>query len=344
MAKINVLRKINVFIQRVKSGSFKRMFRNVRLVHEESGKLSLGIFIDMVYSMFRYGTGYLDYMTFGFVYIKGKQRRTFMTMNDNLALDKRLNDPAYKKYVHDKLVFNEWFADFLKRDYLNLKQADFKSFCAFCAGKDSFFAKRSETFGGLGVKKIRLSADTDLKALYDSLVREGFFLVEETIRQHEDMNRLCARSINTLRITTLTGPSGHPQCAYVLMRIGNGKTDVDNVTSGGMYTWVSEDGVLHFPAFCDKQAAYFDRHPASGTAFEGFRVPYYQESVALCLKAAEKLPQIRYVGWDIAITPDGPCLIEGNDLPGYDMPQNHRFHPDGCGLRPHFEKILQESI
>ena len=86
MAKINVLRKVNVFIQRVKSGSFKRMFRNVELVHQESGKSSLRIFIDMVYSMFRYGTGYLDYMTFGFVYIKGKQRRTFMTMNDNLRL------------------------------------------------------------------------------------------------------------------------------------------------------------------------------------------------------------------------------------------------------------------
>ena len=344
MAKINVLRKVNVFIQRVKSGSFKRMFRNVELVHQESGKSSLRIFIDMVYSMFRYGTGYLDYMTFGFVYIKGKQRRTFMTMNDNLALDKHLNDPEYKKYVEDKLAFNELFTEFLHRDYLNLKKADLDAFCKFCEGKESFFVKQIGTFGGLGVRKIHLDANTDLKELYESLIRDGFFLVEETIRQHEEMNRICARSINTLRITTLTGPDGKPQCAYVLMRIGNGKTDVDNVTSGGMYTWVSEDGMLHFPAFCDKQAAYFDRHPASGTAFEGFKVPYYHEAVALCLQAAAKLPQIRYVGWDVAITPDGPCLVEGNDLPGYDMPQNRRFHPDGCGLRPHFSKILQETI
>lgn len=344
MAKIKAMRKVNVFIQRVKSGSLKRMFRNVSLVHKESGKSSLRIFLDMAYSMFRYGTGYLDYMTFGFIYIKKKQRLTFMTMNDNLALDQRLNDASYKSYVRDKLVFNERFAEFLHRDYLNLQKASAEEFAAFCAGKESFFAKQTDTFGGLGVRKIRLQADTDLKALYDSLIEGRFYLVEETICQHEEMNRICARSINTLRITTLTGPDGNPQCAYVLMRIGNGKSDVDNVTSGGMYTWVGEDGVLHFPAFCDKQTTYFDRHPVSGTVFEGFRVPYYHESVALCLQAAAKLPQIRYVGWDVAVTPNGPCLVEGNELPGYDMPQNHRFHPDGCGLRPHFSKILQEEI
>ena len=187
------------------------------------------------------------------------------------------------------------FTDFLKREYLNLKKPILNHFVHFVPEKNRSLPNRQKHSAGLGVRKIHLDANTDLKELYESLIRDGFFLVEETIRQHEEMNRICARSINTLRITTLTGPDGKPQCAYVLMRIGNGKTDVDNVTSGGMYTWVSEDGVLHFPAFCDKQATFFDRHPASGTVFEGFKVPYYHEAVALCLQAAAKLPQIRYV-------------------------------------------------
>ena len=29
------------------------------------------------------------------------------------------------------------------------------------------------------------------------------------------------------------------------------------------------------------------------------------------------MPQVGYVGWDVAVTEDGPVLIEGNDDPGY---------------------------
>ena len=55
--------KIKVFFRRVASGSFKRFFRNLELVHEQSDKNRVWLFVDMIYSMFRYGVGYLDYMT-----------------------------------------------------------------------------------------------------------------------------------------------------------------------------------------------------------------------------------------------------------------------------------------
>lgn len=338
------MKKIKVFFQRVFSASFKRMFRNINLVHEESGKSRIYIFFDMIYSMFAYGTGYLDYMTFGFVNIKKGKRKTFLTMNDNLYLDKLLNDPQYKSIFRDKLIFNEHFEDFLHREYLNLEKATAEDFGEFCAGKTVFFAKQTESYGGLGVKKITLSEDTDLRELYNSLKTDHFILVEEAIRQHEELNRLCPSSINTLRITTLVNKEGKAACAYVLLRLGNGTNDVDNVSSGGMYALVGNDGIIHVPAFCDKTASYHEVHPVTQEKILGFEIPCYQQAVDLCLSAALRIPQMRYIGWDVAITPDGPCLVEGNLYPGYDMPQNHRFHPDGCGCRPVFEEILQESL
>ena len=138
----------------------------------------------MIYSMIIYGTGYLDYMTFGFAMIGKKERKTFMTMNDNLVLNKKLNQPDYRPLIENKLCFNETFAEYLHRDWLNLERASPAEFTAFCQGRSSFFAKQSESFGGLGVQKISLTDKTDLEQLYHSLRRDKFDLAEETILQH----------------------------------------------------------------------------------------------------------------------------------------------------------------
>ena len=41
----------------------------------------------------------------------------------------------------------------------------------------------------------------------------------------------------------------------------------------------------------------------------------------MVLKASLKSDKILVVGWDVAITPNGPVIIEGNRRPGYDLVQ-----------------------
>ena len=89
-----------------------------------------------------------------------------------------------------------------------------------------------------------------------------------------------------------------------------------------------------------KTGLYYDCHPVTQTAFKGFTVPMFDEAVTLCLQAAQVKPDLAYIGWDVAITPDKPVLIEGNILPGYDMVQNSKFNPDGKGLLPTVEAII----
>ena len=62
-------------------------------------------------------------------------------------------------------------------------------------------------------------------------------------------------------------------------------------------------------------------YSSTGVKYDGYEVPYWEEIKALCLEAALVNDQIHFVGWDVAITPDGPLLIEGNRGSGFDLPQ-----------------------
>ena len=78
-----------------------------------------------------------------------------------------------------------------------------------------------------------------------------------------------------------------------------------------MYTLVGPRG-LEFPAFCDQTGLYYDRHPVSGVAFRGYRLPLLPGGGGAVLPSlAQVEPRLGYIGWDVAVTPDGPVLVEG---------------------------------
>lgn len=335
------MQKIKTFFARVKTMSFKRMRGYAKLIAAESGRSTFSILVDMVWCALRYGIGYLDYRIFGFGVIRGKNRRTFLTFNDNIRLRNALNDPEKQQIFEDKLQFNEYFKDQLGRGFINMATASDAAFAAFLADKPEVFVKKTGSFGGLGVRQIAIDKNTDAAALRAELLAEGFTLCEQAIVQHETMDELCPDSVNTIRMVTINR-NGTITYMYSLVRMASGDgTRVDNISSGGMYCPVSAAGVITAPAFKDKPGVYFDEHPKTHTPFIGFEIPCFSEAVALVLAAAAVIPEVGYVGWDVAIAPGGPCLVEGNTLPAYDMCQNYRHleHP-GQGLLPKFKAVM----
>ena len=340
---MGILTKIKIFLARAKSGSLRRMLTYTKLAAKEAGRNPVVVLFDVVWCIFRYGVGYQDYRVFGFAKLRAWQRKTFFTYGHNVALTREMNRVDGPGCLNDKCLFLEKFSDCLNRQWMDLRSGTPETLEAFCKGKSRIFVKMVDGFGGAGAAMLLLSENTDYQVLYDKLMENRQFLLDEPIIQHPQMNRLCERSLNTVRIVTITTERG-VEVAYTIVRIGRGNSVVDNVSAGGMYTLVDENGRLHFPAFCDKDACYYDCHPVTGTRFEGFQIPYFAEAVALVRKAALRIPEYGYVGWDVGITETGPVLVEANDLPGYDMPQNKRFCPDGVGLLPRMEALAGKTI
>jgi hypothetical protein len=65
------------------------------------------------------------------------------------------------------------------------------------------------------------------------------------------------------------------------------------------------------------------QHPATGVSFEGFHLPQWQAVLEICRKAGPVFPRMKLHTWDIALTDQGPIILELNDLGGSQLPQMH---------------------
>lgn len=74
---------------------------------------------------------------------------------------------------------------------------------------------------------------------------------------------------------------------------------------------------------------WFDHHPVTGAAVTGRIMPCLPELAALAVKAHRIVPERVMIGWDMAVTPDGPVLLEGNSFLDLVFPERVFRQPVG---------------
>ncbi len=326
--------RIRFLISRMMRMDHKAMFRTARMLHGKTGKSTAWLLRDMISCAAHYGAGYMDYKIAEMYNLNAEQRATVITRSVSNSIVARMNDKAYWHYFDDKPEFNTLFAGQVKRGWLDVRTATDEQLRAFLAGKGDLIGKPADGSSGRGVAKYRADEIKDVEWLRSQEVG----ILEECIVQHPEMNRLCPTSVNTIRIATLLGDKKQG-IVYAYLRIGNGKV-MDNVDQGGMAAPIDpETGTLRTVG-ADKQGNRYERHPMTGTVIPGFRIPYWEEAKAMCMEASRVIPQVRFVAWDVAITPTGPVFVEGNSFPSHAIPQFAAHYPDGIGILPRFKEFI----
>lgn len=172
--------------------------------------------------------------------------------------------------------------------------------------------------GGKGEGCYRIDEGADPAALYERIV-SGCFLFEETLAQHEAISAIYPHSINTVRVLTCVtdGGAGRPAAVAALLRMGTGKSHVDNASQGGIFVGADLATGRLLPLakqFLEHGGRVWATHPDTGFRFAGFELPQFEAVLDRAVAAAAHLPH-EVVGWDFAITENGPVLIEGNERP-----------------------------
>lgn len=65
----------------------------------------------------------------------------------------------------------------------------------------------------------------------------------------------------------------------------------------------------------------FTAHPTTGAILPGFQIPQWKSALKAAESCAKAFPELKLVGWDVALCEDGIYLLEGNNLWDPDGPQ-----------------------
>ena len=270
------------------------------------------VFVDFVISKICYKFTAPDYFVIGNGYTLSKyEKKRFFTIKRASWLWNKVNDPKYTHLLKNKVDALELFNDFVSRGWLYAPKSSFSEFMDFVNKTPVFIAKPVDRFEGEGIEKHSTSgvSEEDLKALYNHLVSNGMLLEECFIY-------LGTKSLNTFRLYTMIDGKGDVHVLKAKYRAGTGDAITDTAEGCIAYPISIEYGVIEGPGINEvlNSKNYF-YHPGCDKLVVGMKIPMWDRVLEVVTEAAKKIPQIRYIGWDVAVTNDGVELIEGNHAP-----------------------------
>lgn len=332
--------RIRYIVRRFRAFRFSRVWGIATQIAEEQSVSRVRVFVDMLFSAAFRDTAYIDYYEADFALLNRAERATFMTSLLQHHLATALNDREAAKTLENKLSFNVAFSDLLHREWIDIRAAGVSGLREFAERHPVIIAKVPVSREGKGVFRFDTREVRDWSVFFDERVAAGQLLVEEPITQHPAIAAYCSGTVNTIRMTTwFDGAEVHLLVA--VQKFGRGAVS-DQFTWGGFYTMLDDDGASVGPGYTGKHKSRYDTHPDSGESIIDYRVPLWNEAVALVKDAARRIPEVPYVGWDVAITPEGPLLIEGNWIPGL---YETRVSATGLrrGSRPRHEPLFEAA-
>ena len=312
---------MNRFLFRLRSKIRNTLYHfkvaNWNIIHDYNRSLhgtSFLPYLQLLFCSWRHGATFENYYELRFYEKNTQERKAYITASLRHELTRQVNNNASSLVLKDKGEFALLFKDLLGRKIFTYK--DLMSSESMSseppklvikhrfgqAGKEVFFPESFATW-------------LDLFEYVNSTYKDpSMYIFEEYIVQHHSLNKINPSCVNTLRVVSYYNEANDQVEVWgVYLRIGIDK-NTDNLSTGGIVALVDSKGMVCRPAVKkDPLAPEFSRHPITNENIMGFEIPYYSDGIKMVSEAAKRIKKVKSIGWDVAITENGPCLIEGND-------------------------------
>lgn len=151
-----------------------------------------------------------------------------------------------------------------------------------------------------------------------SVLGEEALIFESVVHQTEQLATFNDSSVNTVRFMTALYPEGSAKIIATFIKIGRAGRCVDNAGGGGnvdVCVDVETGEIRHAIRFDGwHNVKDIDCHPDNGNPLNGVIIENWESVKAEVIRFQQAFPYCKVAGWDIAITDNGPVVIEINDF------------------------------
>ncbi len=307
------------------------------------------VFFRSIYNYWVYGNSIKEEFYFNFADKTHDEKKEYITYRNRFPYMRHLNSVENRHYLDNKWEAYELMKPYYRRDAILIKDdGDYEKFLNFVEKNPTFVVKPVGMSAGRGVHK-ESCLNADRKALFDKLLNErdqlvekynfgdsSAMMLEELVDQDDEMAALHPDSLQSIRLVTVR-VGDKVNIWYPRIDIGRGGSFLINAAAGSIMALIDPKTGIIIGKGIPESGERFEFHPDTDVRIEGFQIPKWNELIEMATDLMlNVMPDICYVGWDMALSKKGWCVVEGNwagefvgDQLGY-----------GRGLRKEFEEMI----
>jgi hypothetical protein len=301
------------------------------------------------------------------------EKRTFLGQGGTNALNTEMNPPVAvptRSFVGNKLLYTELLAKLgIATSETQALVSTFREFGALPVLRDAqslaTFLREKAVFpifgkphhGSLSEGSVRIQSivgdtlhladgrEIDVDQFATDVMRHypGGFMLQTALDPHAEMAKIAGLAVGCVRVVTANDGSG-PKPAYALWKLPAPKAMSDNFWQEGSLLGMLdlETGTV---TGCQRgsgiKAEFLPNHPTSGAPVIGVTLPFWQQTLKAAVDAHSVFPEFGVCGFDIAVTPEGPKVLECNDNPAHMLYQLAAGRGiQGPELSPIWERVV----
>ena len=308
--------KLSGKYQKRRKSAFAVIEKNVTKAEYKNKRKMQKIYREILFCRLVYRINAREYFTYNFNMLSHNGRKTFITRGNKYPFYKKINNQNYLEYLNMKTETYRKFKEYYLRDVLPMyDESDYSAFLEFIKKHPRFIYKPSDDYGGQGIKIYDINDYSNLEDLFEIIIYNGYCVLEELIKQAEEIARIHPESVNTTRVVAFRKNDGDIIIQWAFFRMGMGGNHTDNMSGGGLGVMVDPETGILSASGRDYLGNDHLFHPDTGVKLIGFQMPEWDNLLKLVKELFSVIPEIRLVGWDLAYTDNGWDLVEANSRP-----------------------------
>jgi hypothetical protein len=272
----------------------------------------------------KFNMAYGEFISLRYMEMSKEQKESLLFMPEYYNYCFKVNPYSQLNVLRDKRTVIQRLPQYLGRACQIEDFKDEDGFMEFAKRHTSMYAKKNFHAAGNGTRVFRnLNTENDRRKAYNICKDEQLTIIEAFIEQNSVLADIYPHVVNTIRIHTLRGKEGIRIVLLPELYVASGgeKNTIHSKKDKYAIFIDPQSGRLWEKAFRILSplsiTTYGETfHCDTGTIFGNIVIPYWQEVKAMIIDAASYITELDYIGWDVAITPGGPVIIEGNAISG----------------------------